>query len=373
METYRLSSKLRDKNREYLIQTANDSHVSSVATSIYVDGNLTETINCPHPNDIQPEAVLSLVKQTHADKKKEIETLLQTYRKVIETGNPEAMYHLGTAFFYKGFNHEARELLQTAVSLRPDHHQSFNQLGLTELALGNHSEAIKAATQAVTRRPRFADYRNNLGEAFLCSGDIRGAVVQFEEAISINLYYADAYCNLGLAHLSTGISGKNAQHAQTIAAKASDCFHKASLIDPGFRGQEFDSAIAAIKELIFERAFVIIEGIRETRKEIRRREFAGFYLKFILFPESVSEKILQDRITFLQNEINRNPSYVDLHVELARCFLEQGVLFWQKGLEHYHMSVEMNQSLTNIRETNHRAETLYKEMRTLIDSISEKG
>jgi hypothetical protein len=78
METYRLSSKLKEKDREYLIQTANDSNVGTVATVIYVDGVLTETVNCPHPADVQPQEVLSLVKMTHNEKKQEIETLLQT-------------------------------------------------------------------------------------------------------------------------------------------------------------------------------------------------------------------------------------------------------------------------------------------------------
>jgi hypothetical protein len=115
METYRLSSKLREKDREYLIQTANDNDLGSVATTIYVDGVLTETVNCPHPNEIKPQDVLSFVKVTHGEKKKEVETLLQTYARVLNSGDVESMSQLGTAFFFKGFYHEARELLKAEI------------------------------------------------------------------------------------------------------------------------------------------------------------------------------------------------------------------------------------------------------------------
>ena len=193
---------MKDQDREYLIQTANDSSIGNVATTTYVDGILTESINCPHPTDIRPQDVLSLVKLTHEEKKREIEALLQTYRRGIDGGDPELMFQLATAFYYKGFFQESRELCRVSLTLNSELHQTYNQLGLTELALGSVSDAISAGLEAVKRRPRFADYHNNLGESYLAGGDFRAAVVQFEEAIGINLYYADAYFNLGLTHLT---------------------------------------------------------------------------------------------------------------------------------------------------------------------------
>jgi hypothetical protein len=373
METYRLSSKLKEKDREYLIQTANDSNVGAVATVIYVDGVLTETVNCPHPTDVQPQEVLSLVKLTHNEKKQEIETLLQTYRKVLDSGDPEMMYHLGTAFYYKSFYQEARELFRNALAMNSEHHQAFNQLGLTELALGNVSAAIKAATQAVTRRPRFADYHNNMGEALMAEGDVRGAIAQFEGAISVNLYYADAYLNLGIAYLQDAMNRPDALDFQAIAARVNDCLHKASLIYPGYRGPQFDAGLAEIKDRSLDRAIRILRSIRDSKKESHKQEFAGFYMKFILFPEWVSEKVIQERVSFLQQEIAKNPTYVDLQVDLAHCFLEQARMSWQKGIEHYQKSTEMNPSLTKAQSALDHVERVYQQMCGAIGRISEKG
>jgi len=374
METYRLSSKLRDKDREYLIQTANDSSIGSVATTTYVDGILTEAVNCPHPTDIRPQDVLSLVKLTHEEKKKEIEALLQTYRRVIDGGDPEMMYQLGTAFYYKGFHQESRELCRSALKMNSEHHQSYNQLGMTELALGSSADAIAAGHQAVNRRPRFADYHNNLGESYLADGDYRAAIVQFEEAIGINLYYADAYFNLGLAHLAA-IAARTPDSSTTerMAAKIVDCFHKASLIHTAYLTSQFALGMEAVKGHIFDRALVLFRAVRDTKIESHRQEFAGFYMKFILFPEWVSEKVVQERIAFLQQEIAKNPMYVDLQVDLAHCFLEQARLSWQKGIEYYQKSTEINPSLTRIQTALDHIERAYQQMCAALGRVSEKA
>jgi len=62
METIRLNSKLREKDREYLIQTSNDVSLGSVSTTVYVDGMRTDTHCCPHPEELTQEQLLEMVK-----------------------------------------------------------------------------------------------------------------------------------------------------------------------------------------------------------------------------------------------------------------------------------------------------------------------
>jgi tetratricopeptide (TPR) repeat protein len=373
METYRISSKLREKNKEYLIQTANDSHLASVATSVFVDGVLAEAVCCPHPNEISPQEVLSLVKRTHEEKKQEIETLLKSYRKVIEQGDPEAMYHLGTAFYFKGFLQEARELLEATTKTAPDRHQAFNMLALVEIGLGNVARAIELGSEAVKLRPRYADYRNNLGEAYLANGACKRAVIEFEEAIGINLYYGDAYFNLGLAYLLNANAYPNTGRSEDQVAKIIDFFRKASLIQPAVTGQVFDDAMEALQHGDLGRALHLFKQIRDARKEQHRREFSGFYMKSMLFPVGASERIVADRIEFLTAEIRKNPGYVDLQAELAQCYLEQARTLWQKGVEQYRRTYEINPSLTKVHEALRQAESTYTQISSAYTKITEKG
>ena len=142
METYRLSSKMSEQEREYLIQTTNDANLGSVMTTVYVDGVPAETIDSPHPSDINPEEVLSFVKVTHGEKKEEIEKLLQAFGRAVASHDLQMMYHLGTAFYYKGFYYEASELFVNCINLNHSHHQAYNFLSQADLARGRFKEAV---------------------------------------------------------------------------------------------------------------------------------------------------------------------------------------------------------------------------------------
>ncbi|MEW5995034.1 MAG: tetratricopeptide repeat protein, partial [Candidatus Zixiibacteriota bacterium] len=238
METYRLKSTLVENNKEYVIQTANDNAGGVVQSTVYVNGQATDTHTCPHPQEIPAEEVLSLVQLTHEEQKQEIETLLDAYRKTLRTRDPGMTYHLGTAFYYRRLYTEARQLFQAVVELDPKHHQSWNYLGMTHLMLNNVSEAVECCRRAVELRPAYADYHNALGEACLVGHDTGTAKSEFEQAVKINLYYADAYFNLGLALVqeALGMDGQNVP--VDIPARAANCFEKASLIYT-----EYDAAL----------------------------------------------------------------------------------------------------------------------------------
>ncbi|MBN1213251.1 MAG: tetratricopeptide repeat protein [candidate division Zixibacteria bacterium] len=373
METYRLSSKLADKDNEYLIQTVNDTNLGTVTTSIYINGVLTETINNLHPSDIGANEVLSLVKMTHEEKKNEIENLLQSFRKVIASGDSKMAYYLGTAFFYKGFYREAKALFTSATTLDPSHHQGYNYLGMAELARGNIDRAIVAGRKAVEQKPGFADYRNNLGEALLADDEVDEAINEFKKAIEINLYYCDAYLNLGLAWILKAVKNPDRESWPGHLARITDYLYKASLIYANFKGQAFDEGIKALNQYELSRALNIFKRIRETKKENYRREFSGFYMKFALLTDWVSEEVLNERIAYLKGELEKNPGYVDLHADLARCYLEQSRLAWQKGVEEYRKTNEINPALSKIKLALEEAENLYEDINLALIKIAEKG
>ncbi len=358
METYRLKSKLVENDKEFVIQTFNDPNLGSILSTIYVNGQVADKVASPHPLEINPEEVLSLVKLTHQEQKKEIETLLDAYHKVLASGDAEMMFHLGTAFFYKRLYPEAQELFQAVVTMDPEHHQSYNYLGLVFLALGNIPKAIENCRTAVEKRPGYADYRNNLGEAYLADNSPAHAVRELEEATRINLYYADAYFNLGLAFLMQLRDSRQDRHREVLPAKASDCFTKASLIYPDYESSLFEQGMRALQSSDFQEALSVFFKVRELKKEKHRREFATFYMKFVMYPDWVSEEIIADRIRFLQAEIEKNPTYLDLHTELAQCYLEQAKFAWQKGIKQYKKTLEINPALS---KSQHAVEVIEKE------------
>lgn len=373
METYRLSSKLREQKSEYLIQTANNASQSEINTMVYVDGALAERVVRPHPQQIDPQEVLSLVKTSHGEKKKEVEMLLSTYASVLEQGEPDTMYHLGTAFFYKGYYREARELLYRAATQSTGHHQAFNGLAMVELLLCRPDDAVAAASQAVALRPRFADYRNNLGEAYLAQRDCQQAIREFTEATQINMYYGEAYYNLAMARIVEAEVDQDQNRWPERLETIHDNLRKAVLIYDGYKRDRFEVGMSYLQEGKLDLALTEFRAVRELVREATRREFSSLQMKFLLFPNWVSEQAIADRIGFLKSELSKNPSYVDLQVELSQCYLEQSKMACEKAIEQYRKTAEINPSLRKVSVALSEAEEIHRHMTNVLSKITEKG
>lgn len=368
MENYRLKSKVSVKDKEYLVQTVNDTSQMSVVSSLFVDGQILEVARFPHPNEISAEDVLAMVKTTHHEKKSELEHLLATYAKVVKSGNIDLMYHLGTAFYYKRIYDEASSLFEAVLEFKPDHHQATNYLGLTLMALNQCDEAVKMLARAVEMRPNFADYHNNYGEALLEAGFCRRAVEELEAALKQNIYYSDAYFNLGIAFIVNAVKREDFDLYSNLLDKTTDLFNRAVLISPDFKTPQYDEAFEALRNGDLPRAYTLFKAVRDSRREKSRQEFSSFYLRFLLYADRPSEKAIADRINYLQSEINKNPTYVDLHHELAICYLQQAQFSWQKGIEQLRNTIEINPRLNKAKKA---LETAAEFEATLNNAVSD--
>ena len=79
MENHRLKSKLTENDKEFLIQTDSDINRNRISSSVYIDGDLVEKVEFPHPDDYKTAEVMGLLKKKHQEKKREVENLLLAY------------------------------------------------------------------------------------------------------------------------------------------------------------------------------------------------------------------------------------------------------------------------------------------------------
>ncbi len=372
MDSYRLDSRIVDNEKEYLIQTVNDVRQGVIKTSFFVNGELMDASVMPHSEEMSENEILNLVKTTHGDKKSELEYLLKSYRNILEEGRPEMMFHLGSALFYRRMYPEARQLFQSAVKIRHDYHEAYYFLSQTELMSNHIDAAVKAGLKAVEIRPQFADYRNILGEAFMAAGSCRRAVIEFEDAIKLNIYYADAYFNLALAYTLNAVTKEDFNLYTDLTTKTMDLLNKAVLINPDYKTSTFDEAVAALTNGELKRAFALFKGVRDEKKEKQRQGKAAHFHRFLMYTEWLSQSNIDDRIKQLQNEIDRNPSYVDLYYELGACYLHQAKFAWQKSIEQFKKALEINPSLAKAKRSLELSEESYLKLTDAIFDITEK-
>ena len=156
MESYKLDSKVIEEDKEYLIQTISDLKEGVIKTSLFLNGELLDSNVLPHDDKIGKSDLLNLVKTTHGDRKLELEYLLKSFKDVISGGEPEMMYHLGTALLYRRMYSQAKQLFQAAVKQKPDYHEAYFLLAQSELASGRIDAAVKAGIKAVELQSQFA-------------------------------------------------------------------------------------------------------------------------------------------------------------------------------------------------------------------------
>ncbi|UCC45221.1 MAG: hypothetical protein JSU65_04700, partial [Candidatus Zixiibacteriota bacterium] len=233
--------------------------------------------------------------------------------------------------------------------------------------------AVAAAVTAVAKRPEYADYRNNLGETYLSAQALEKAADEFARAIEINLYYSDAYYNYGLVLVLQGQRDDKAAVVPNLVTKSLDYFNKAALIYPDYRTTSFERGLKALDARELKMAFNLLRNVRQQKKDAHGRKYAQYYMKYALHPQWITEKIVQERIEFLQGEIAKNPTYVDLYAELSRCYLEQSRMLWKKGLDHYRKTLEINPGLAKLESFLDAAEDIYDNIGRVINRITDKG
>jgi len=372
MELYNLSSRIVENQKEFLIKTTNDTNQGVIQTSLFVNGELLDANILPHAEEIPEEEVLELVKNTHSQKKSELEYLLNSFKDIAEQGNPDLMYNLGTTLLYKKMYAEARQLLSTAVSLRPKFHQAYFALSEAELALRNIDAAIEAAGQAVELKPHFADYRNNMGELCLEANSCKRAVIELEEAIKLNVYYADAYFNMALAHILNGIRHEDFSMFSDMRSKTVDLLKKAALINSDYKTAAFDEGISSLSAERLKEAYAHLRKVRAHIREKKRREKADYFNRFLVHTDWLSQTRIADRIKYLEKELNKNPGYVDLFFELGVCHLHQAKFSWQTGLDYFKQALELNPELKKAQRALDLAEEQYLKTCDTVFDIAER-
>jgi tetratricopeptide (TPR) repeat protein len=373
METFRINSKLKENEKEILIQTANNPSEGTISSSIYIDGVLTELLMLPHPLEENPDRVMSLVKETHGSRKDELEALLAAYRNAISSSDAKLICKLGQALYYKRFFAEAKELLRSAVTLDPEFHSARQALAKVELELGNVKSALQHAEQAAKQCPRYADYRNTMGEVLMINQDYVNAVTEFQDAVKINLYYAEAYFNLGLAVLKCVKANPNEHSAPNLLGRARDALKKAAMIDAEFAVSPFEQGIKALEGAQLNKSLEYFEIVAKRVREKQRSDQAAYFMRFVIMRDSAAEETIESRIKYLEKEITKNPSYVDFHAELAQCYLELSRKNWRKGIEQYRKTLELNPGFGSARRCLEESERQYGELCNSLERIVSRS
>ncbi len=149
------------------------------------------------------------------------------YQQILQADpqHPLALHLLGVVALQQGNAGLAVELINKAVTSKPDFAEAYGNLAAAYRSLGDLDQAIASLRKALSQNPDNADHdaaHNNLGNALKELGKLDEAVASFRHALAINPDYATAHNNLGTALSALGdLDG------------AEESYHKALALDPG--------------------------------------------------------------------------------------------------------------------------------------------
>ncbi|MCK4302442.1 MAG: hypothetical protein KAW91_06685, partial [candidate division Zixibacteria bacterium] len=145
------------------------------------------------------------------------------------------------------------------------------------------------------------------------------------------------------------------------------------LIYPEYESDAYRQGLDLLRDSHLDQALQLLKAVREAKKESHRREFVTFHMRLFTDPESVSQEAIAERIEFLQSEIDRNPTYVDLQAELGRCYLDHAGLLWNKGIQQYQQALKMNPAVPGLSETLDEVERQYHDMCLVLSRQADKS
>jgi len=100
--------------------------------------------------------------------------------------DPQYQYQKAMVALKYGFKDEAVKYLNQAVSLDPQHFQSFKLLGLLYFEKGNLKQAIEAYQKCLEIKPDLAEAHNELGRIYWEAGQSEKAEEEFKKAVALD-------------------------------------------------------------------------------------------------------------------------------------------------------------------------------------------
>lgn len=149
--------------------------------------------------------------------------------------DPQYQYEKAVVCMNAGLSDEALKYLSLALSLDPNHYQSYNLRGLAYMMKGSLAEAQASFEKCVQLAPKFSDAQNNLGTALQEKGDLAGAAAAFQRAFSIDGNY-NAGFNLGKIAFQQGKLDDALEYVQRSLRK-----YPRSLLALNLQGLIFES------------------------------------------------------------------------------------------------------------------------------------
>jgi tetratricopeptide (TPR) repeat protein len=200
------------------------------------------------------------------------------------------------------------------------------------------------------------------------SGNYSEALSEFKRALEIHAGYAEAYFNYALCLLTQAA----ADNALTEAVKGDLLQHlnRAVELNAYYNNEYLKVAQANLaKNQLAECRQALVEAKTSVSSQTGNVVFHEFYLRLKYGDEGVDRKATERYVTRLEEMLDKNPQYVDVHNDLGVAYLIQCRFLFNRAINEFKRALALNPNYSKAQKNLKLAENEGKGFLILLRAI----
>jgi len=346
----------------------NFESVRKIIVNLNDRDRVVNTREIPYDGKLSDEELVVLVKRVHEERVEGLQALMQISTKLEQKNEVESHHKLGLVFLRNGMGREALEELRRALALESDNASVLNDFGLASMLVENFSQAEETFRRAIELRPNYPDLHNNFGAALLQLARYPEALQEFETALGIHSGYAEAHFNLGLCLLTQSLG--NGKMPEDVEGRMQTHLARAVELNASYDNQYYKVAQNYLAKDQYPEARQALNECKTSVSALTGSEiYHEFYLRLKYGDEGVDRGATERYIAKLEELLQKNPNFVDVHNDLGVAYLIQCRFLFNRAINEFKHALAINPDYAKARKNFKLAENEGKGFLILLRAI----
>jgi len=368
VSSFSFSTAIHGKNRDYVIKTTNFESIHRIIINLNDRERVVNSREVPYDQKLGDEELMALVKRTHEERVESLKELFRISSKLEKKAELESNQKLGMVFLHNGLGKEALEEFQRALAVDTKSAPVLNNIGLAYMQDENFTEAEKTFREAIVIRPNYPDLHNNLALALMRQSRFDLARQEFDTAMTLHPAYAEAYFNTALCILFQPTA--DGKLAEGTKAEIQRYLTQAGELNAYYKNEYYKVAQNYLaKDQLAEARQALIEAKTSVSSQTGSEIYHEFYLRLKYGDEGVDRRATERYITKLEEILDKNPNYVDVHNDLGVAYLIQCRFLFNRAINEFKSALNINKDYAKAQKNLKLAENEGKGFLILLRAI----
>jgi tetratricopeptide (TPR) repeat protein len=345
-----INSNVQAGNRVFHIQTATIKTNSVVRSEIYEKGRLLtffeKKIESPGKDHlISPEELQNIANDFHKDRVYELEMLFDMSANVRTIKHSLSNNKMGVVFLRLNLVEDAVEEFKLAIAHNPKFIEAYTNLGKAYIEMSEHYKAIAMLNQALRINSKYPDIYNILGLAYFMIGNFVESLTAINKSLEINPNFYDALINKAQTLIGI-IKALEAETDAFLTAKE-ELKKTVNQLQTLLINSEYPNLARIPMQVIANQFDLAQTDLRELKQYMKYKNSIVdvtdiFYLKFMFGGEGRNDAIISHYEKMIQERIEHNPHFADLHNTIGILHLIQCRNIFLKAIDDFKKALTIN-------------------------------